>query len=130
MKMKTSKLLAAVLRWTARIVGTSVTLYVAYCMVGEGMKNSFHEPIKEMIGDFGEIIMMIAILLGWRWELSGGVFYLIGWGMMCLPPAIASLGVTWYPKSLYGLFFALSLPGIFYVTSAILRRSQFKRAAA
>jgi len=113
--MNTPRLLAAVCRWTARILGTLLVLIIVLIAIGEGMPNPFTQPISVQIGFLGLALVMIGILGGWRWELAGGILSLVGWGLFVVAVMHPPRGLNWFVS-------ALALPGLLYVAGALLRR--------
>jgi hypothetical protein len=107
-----SIVIAALCRWTARIIGTLLVLLIVMIGIGEGMPNPFKQPPAVQVGFLALALLMIGILAGWRWELTGGVISLAGW---CLFLASVKCRLTCF-------VWALALPGILYVISALLRR--------
>ena len=112
-----SKLLAVVSRWAARIIGALLVVLIVVIGIGEGMPNPFTQPPAVQIGFLALALIMIGILAGWRWELAGGVLSLAGW---CL--FFASVIGLKHLKQLNWFFLLLALPGILYLLSALLRR--------
>jgi len=119
MNANASSMVAALCRWTARIVGTLLVLFVVYCAVFEGMGNPPTQPVISQVEDLGELLMMIGILVGWRWERGGGIMYLFGWCLLSARPLFSPFTSKWS-------FIVLTLPGLFYLTSALLSRHNIK----
>lgn len=108
------QLSAGVCRWTARILGTLLVILVLVIAIGEGVPNPFAFPLNIQLGFLALAMIVIGILAGWRWELSGGLLATAGW---CL--FVGSVAGAKGPN----LFFCLlALPGILYLASAGLRR--------
>ncbi len=107
-----SIVIAALCRWTARVIGTLLVLLIVMIGIGEGMPNPFTQPPAVQVGFLALALLMIGILAGWRWELPGGVISLAGW---CLFLASVKCRLTCF-------VWALALPGILHVISALLRR--------
>ena len=107
-----SIVIAALCRWTARVIGTLLVLLIVMIGIGEGMPNPFTQPPAIQVGFFALALLMVGILAGWRWEFAGGVISLAGW---CLFLASVKCRLTCF-------VWALALPGILYVISALLRR--------
>ena len=91
--------------------------------VGEGLPNLLTQPLQVQIGFLALALVLIGILAGWRWELSGGVLSLLGWCLFVEAVIRSPRGLTWFVV-------ALALPGAFYVTSALLRRYHGKHKSA
>jgi len=113
--MNTTRLLTAVCRWAARIIGTLLVILVVVITIGERMPNPLTQPLGVQIGFLALAMIVIGILAGWRWELAGGAISLAGW---CLFVG----AVTNFPRGLNWFFWALAVPGFLYVISALLRR--------
>lgn len=115
--MNTLKLLASLFRWTARIIGTLFVLSIVFIAIGESMPNPFTQPMWAQIIFLALTLIMIGILIGWRWELLGGVISLSGFLL-----GIAPLNNS--PRGLSGFYIALAIPGSLYVASSLVRRYQ------
>ena len=118
--MNTARLLTAVCRWTARLIGTLMVLLIIVIAIGEGMPNPFTQPPAVQIGFLALAMILIGILAGWRWELAGGILSLAGW---CL-----FVGSVVGAKRLNVFISLLALPGILYLISAWLRRQNKRHA--
>jgi len=105
------------------MLGTSLVLLTLIIAIGEGMPNLLAQPVGVQVGFLALALMLLGILAGWRWELSGGIISLFGW---CL----FFVAVINSPRRLNWFVVALALPGILYVTSALLRRYHEKRLSA
>ena len=113
--MNTTRLLAAVCRWTARIVGTLLVLMCVIIAIGEVMPNPLTQPMSVQVGFLALALIMIGILGGWRWELAGGTLSLVGWSLFVVAVMHPPRGLNWFVA-------ALALPGLLYVAGALLRR--------
>lgn len=118
----TTKLLATIFRWTARVVGTVLVGLSLFIAIGEGMPNPFTQPVRVQIGFLALALILIGILAGWRWELLGGIISLFGWCLF-IASVIQLSRMNWF-------VIALALPGALYVTSALLRRYHEKHPAS
>jgi hypothetical protein len=63
------------------------------------------------------------ILVGWRWELVGGLLSLVSVGLFRV--AVLSSGVG---NQAAWPFVALAIPGALLITSAFLRRADIRRS--
>lgn len=77
---------AAISRWIGRAIGLVLVTLLLIFAVGEGMPNPFSEPILVQVGFLALALILIGILAGWKWELSGGLISLFGWGLFVLVP--------------------------------------------
>ena len=114
--MKAHVIVASLCRWTARIAGILLVVALLVFAIGEGMPNLFTLPIWDQIAFLGLALIMVGILLGWRFELAGGIMALVGFFLVFVSLFIGK-GLT-----LPGFFIALALPGVLHITSAVLRQ--------
>ena len=89
----------------------------------DDVHGGFTQPTRVQVGFLALALILIGILAGWRWELSGGITSLFGWCLFLVPVMNSPRGPTWFE-------IALAVPGALYVTSALLRRSHEKRLLA
>lgn len=113
MNQKLSKLLAALCRWAARILGSLVVLTVLGFAVGEGMPNPFTQPVPVQLGFLGLGLLMAGILAGWRWDLVPALVSLGGWALFVL--AVMRRGPN-------GFVLFLALPAVLLLVSALFKR--------
>jgi len=113
--MNTSKLSPNLCRWTARIIGVLMVVSTLIIAIGEGMPNPVTQPVIVQVGFIALALLIIGILAGWRWELSGGIVSLLGWCLFLLPVIKHS------PRGMNPFVIVLAVPGILYVASALLR---------
>ena len=122
--MNTSKLFPNLCRWTARIIGVLMVVSTLIIAIAEGMPNPFTQPMIVQLGFLALALIILGILAGWRWELSGGIMSLVGWGLLVIPVIKHS------PRGMNPFFIVLAVPGILYVASALLRRYHAKHPSA
>ena len=117
-------LLAALYRWTARILGAALVFLVAIVTMDNGISISAIRPLSwDALIALALILMIIGILAGWRWELAGGILSLVG---LCI--GVVPLHNS--PEGLSAFYFSLGLPGLLYTTSALLRRREEKAVSS
>jgi hypothetical protein len=109
------ELAATLCRWTARIVGILLVSVVALIAIGEGMPNPFTQPVGVQLGFLALALLLLGMVIGWFWELAGGLVSLAGWCAFVLAVARS-------PRGLNTFVLALALPGALYLVSALLRR--------
>ena len=114
--MKAHVIVASLCRWTARIAGILLVVVLLVFAIGEGMPNLLTLPIWDQIAFLGLALIMVGILLGWRFELAGGIMALVGFFLVFVSLFIGK------GLSLTGFFIALALPGVLHITSAVLRQ--------
>ena len=122
--MNTSKLFPNLCRWTARVLGVLMFVSTLIIAIGEGMPNPFTQPVIVQVGFLALALIILGILAGWRWELSGGIMSLVGWGLLVIPVIKHS------PRGPNPFFVVMAVPGILYVASALLRRYRAKHPSA
>jgi hypothetical protein len=91
-----------------------LVILIVFIAVGEGIPNPLTQPVKVQVGFLALALILIGILAGWRWELSGGIISLFGWCLFVVAVIGSPKGLTW-------IVIALALPGALYATSALLR---------
>ena len=109
------KWLAAACRWTARILGTLLVLGCVFIAIGEGMPNPLTVALPMQVMFLAFALIMIGILVAWRWELAGGATSLAGWCVFVIGSAISPRGVA-------VMTVLLAVPALLYLASARLRR--------
>ena len=115
MNRNLSKRLAAICRWTGRILGTLLVLLIVAIAVGEGIPNPFTQPVPVQLGFLGLALVMAGILAGWRWDVAPALVSLAGW---CL----FFFAVVYPPRGHSGFIFTLALPAVLLFVSALLKR--------
>lgn len=80
-----ASLSATVCRWMARIIGTVLAASVVFIAIGEGMPNPMTQTAIVQLGFVALALILVGILIGWRWELAGGSLSLVGLCLLCVP---------------------------------------------
>lgn len=114
-----AKLLAAIFRWTARVVGIVLVGFILLLAIGEGVPNPFAQPWVVQIGLLALALVLFGILLAWRWEFSGGIMSLAGWVLFMVAERI-----NWQHPF---FFILLAIPSLLFLSSSFLRRYGEKR---
>ena len=112
MNRNLSRRLAALCRWTARLLGTLLVLVIGTIAFGEGMPNPFAQPVPVQLGFLGLALVMGGNLAGWRWDVVPAVVSLMGWCLFVF--------ATMQPRRLNSFIIALALPAVLLLASAIL----------
>jgi len=115
----TLKLLAGVLRWMARILGVVLVALTVLIAIGEGLPNPLTQPFIIQIGFYALGLVLLGILLAWRWEFSGGMISLVGWVVFLVAEEVS------VPQAVFILL--LGVPSFLSLGSAFLRRHLKKR---
>lgn len=117
-----TKLLATVLRWIARVIGIVLVGLVLLLAIGEGVPSPFSHPFVITIGLLALTLVVSGILLAWRWELSGGIVSLAGWVLF-----IVAERINWQ----HSFFFVLlAVPSLLFLSSSFLRWHHEKHKSA
>ena len=114
MNLTTSKRLAALCRWTARILGTLFVVSIVIIGIGEGLPNPFTQSLPVQLGFLGLAILMAGILAGWGSDFTPAIISLAGWCLFFL--AVVKL------EKANPFVLALAIPGLLLLASAHLRR--------
>jgi hypothetical protein len=109
----TTKLLSTIFRWTARVIGTVLVGFTLLIAIGEGMPNPFTQPFVIAIGFFALTLVLLGILLAWRWELTGGTMSLVGWVLFVGAERLSR------PQAVFILL--LGIPSLLFLGSSFLR---------
>ena len=107
----------------ARIIGTVLIAGVVVIAIGEGMPNPLTQTAIVQLGFVALALILIGILIGWRWELAGGSISLVGLCLLCVPVVNSPRGLHWDLS-------VLAIPGILYISSYFLARSASSRSNA
>ena len=109
-----TRLLATIFRWSARILGTVLVGLTLVLAIGEGIPNLLTQPFVIQLGFLALTLMLLGILLAWRWELPGGLMSLAGWVLF-----IVAERIHWQ----HSLFLMLlCVPSLLFLGSAVLLR--------
>ncbi len=113
--MNTTSPSATACRWMARIVSTLLIAAIAAIAIGEGMPNPFTRAMSpiELLGFAGLSLVVLGFLMGWRWELAGGILSIVGVCML-FGPTMANGRITWF-------IVVMLVPGVLYMASRLLR---------
>jgi hypothetical protein len=66
------------LRWAARIAGLLVLSTVLIIAFGEGFPNPLTLTALEQLQSLSILVMLVGIILAWKWEGLGGSLLLLG----------------------------------------------------
>jgi hypothetical protein len=116
-----TKLVANILRWIARIIGTVLVGLTLILAIGEGMPNLFTQSFVIQIGFLALALVLSGILLAWRREFPGGILSLVGWFLF-----VGSESVNWRHST---FFILLCVPGLLFLGSSFLRWHYEKKSA-
>ena len=122
MKQSTGNRSLLVLRWITRVASGLAALVILLFFVGEGLA----EGLGPLLGmSTREALMMVAfaavwigLILGWRWELAGGLLTLVG--MTAFYLLDYAFSGTW-PRGPY--FLLLASPGLLFVIYGLWART-------
>jgi len=115
---------ASICRWTARILGTLLLAAVAAIAVGEGLPNPLTQPAIVNLGFAALALVLAGFVVGWRWELAGGILSLVGvfsfWALVIRSLTQKNQGFIW----------CLAVPGVLYITYCALASCASRRSRA
>jgi len=104
------------------VAGTALVVLILFIGIGEGLPNPFTLPLIKACELLSMATVMVGILLGWRYELAGGITSLAGLCILIVlllndTTGVGNTRVSWF-------YVAMALPGALYITSALLRRPE------
>ena len=111
--MTTRPPFVAMLRWTARGIGTLIILLIAVLAVGEGVPNPLHPPTVVNFSFVALLVMLAGQVTAWWREGTGGALVLGGMAAF----AVANHGVK-----LNAVFAPMLVTGVFYLLCGWLAR--------
>ena len=117
-----TKLLATIFRWIARVIGTMLVGLTLMLAIGEGVPNLFTQPFSVQLGFLALALVLIGILIAWRWEFIGGLLSLGGWVLFIFAERVS------LQRSVF--FILLGLPSLLFLGSFFLRWRYEKHKSA
>ncbi len=100
------------LRWAARITGLLLVCLVITFAVGEGTPGTFRQPPRVIVEFIALGLMLAGLLIGWRWEATGGVTTIAGFALFAATGLIVN-------RHLPGFAICLFLvPGLLFLASS------------
>ena len=117
-----TKLFATIFRWTARVLGIVMVGFSLIIAIGEGVPNPFTQSFVIGLGFLALALVLIGILLAWRWELLGASISIVGWVLF-----VVAENINWR-NSLF--FILLGVPSLLFLGSFFLRRHYEKHKSA
>lgn len=103
--------------WAARVLALASVAAVLLFLVGEGFNPAEVRPREWLLFSFFPIGVVIGLILGWRWEIVGGLVAVLSLGSFYLAHRLL---VAEWPRGAAFLVFAS--PGIVYLLAGSLRR--------
>lgn len=71
-------------RWTARILGTLMVLFVLTFVFGEGPPPLARMTARELFYALGLGSLFLGLIIAWFWEAWGGLLSVLGWGFLAV----------------------------------------------
>ncbi len=105
-------------RWMARGFTVVLMVLVIALVIGEGMPNLLNRPGFEVLQLFAFAVVLAGLLIGFRWELLGGVAVLSGLVVFYLIN-LAAVGKV--PGGLFPWFF---IAGLLFLVSGLSSRKR------
>jgi len=115
--MTTRNALGALCRWTARVIAALLLGVFLIAFIVEGLPNLLTLSPAQQAETLAFAFVFGGILIGWRWELVGGLLSLVSAGLFQSSVG----GPAWFVV-------ALAIPGALLITSALLRRADIGRS--
>ena len=75
---------ALVGRWTARIMGTLMALFLLSFVFGEGPPPLARMTAREQLYALGLGSLFLGLIVAWFWEGWGGLLSVLGWGFLAV----------------------------------------------
>jgi len=76
------RLWVRVLRWVARVTALVMVVFILLMFIGEGIADGFEGlltlTLREGLLMAAFVVVFLGLLLGWRWEVLGGVLVIGG----------------------------------------------------
>ena len=117
LQMQTAAILAGVLRWTARVVGSLIIVYVLLHVIGNGIPSLRGLTAEEAVLWGGFVLSIAGFAMIWRWELVGGIVAVAG---IAIFYAVEFINSGSFPGGwVLPLFF---LPGLCSITCWMVER--------
>lgn len=115
-RKKTKKWIPAIVRWSARIVGTAMIGLILFVGAGDiksghGPGNPLNQPLSVSLEMFGFLICLAGLITAWRWPRFGGVLILAG--MLTFHVVECKLWLNW-------VFLVLELVGFGHLFAWVL----------
>ncbi|MGA2034919.1 MAG: hypothetical protein ABSG68_21940 [Thermoguttaceae bacterium] len=96
----------AVLRWTARVVGTAILALIAAIAIGEGVHPArLFETLPVALLTVAMLTMVVGLVVAWKWERIGGVLILGGLAFFAIVNHGVRLNLVFGPILAVGLLY-------------------------
>jgi hypothetical protein len=125
--MNSMQRVANICRWIGRILGTIFVLFIVVFFLGDiAVSKGLLFPLKEPLSlgfhglFFGLLLIVVGTLVGWCWELAGGLTALIWLSLLLVCQMFGLRGMPWF----------LGLPGILFLVSAALGGLEQRKVSA
>jgi len=93
-----------------------LTLCIA---IGEGVPNPLALPWVTLIGFLSFVLILMGIVLAWRWEFLGGLVSICAWGVFAVFE-----NINWRHAH---FFIFLAIPGLLFLCASLLHRYRRQR---
>ena len=103
--MNRERQILAILRWSARVVGTAILALIVTIAVGEGLPNPFVLSPRELLLFAAMLMMVVGLVVAWKWERIGGVLILGGLAFFAIVNHGLQLNLVFGPMLAVGLIF-------------------------
>ena len=110
-----------IIRWIARISALLMAVLILLFFVGEAMAEGFepllHLSVRESLMMVAFVDLWLGLILGWRWELLGGLMTILGFASFYL---LNVLFTGAFPRGPF--FFILAAPSLLFLYVGLVRR--------
>jgi len=106
------KLIISITRWLARFLGVFLFLFFVWFSIEFGVDDPAHMSPQLVKLFYTHMLMMLALLIAWRFELLGGLILVIAYAYFSF------VNHTFWTNPIYPIFFLI---GLLHLVSWILR---------
>jgi hypothetical protein len=101
------RLIIAVVRWTARIIGIALLGLIVAFAIGEGVPNPLRGSIRENMLTVALLTMIVGQIVAWRWEGIGSLLILGGFALFAIVNHGVPLNIVFAPWLVTGLLYLI-----------------------
>jgi len=105
-----------IIRWIARISGSVYVLFLVMMFIGETLDSSgplLPLPAKHVIGLLLMLVLIVGLVLAWRWELAGGLISVFSMLAFMLVMGEMAFGML-----------VLAIPGVLFILTYFLAKAE------
>jgi hypothetical protein len=110
-----------VVRWIARVFSGIMAALILVISVGEALTEGYepilHLTVRETVMMVAFVVVWLGLLLGWKWELTGGLLTVCGMAAFYLVDYLFS---GTFPRGPF--FFIIAFPGLLFLYCGLKTR--------